>query len=424
MKYVILGWDGMMPALVRYMARRDPAAVWQEAFDIPAPHEVAIHQLCGPIAVRTDWEVLLLESAETMVLVSRWPDDPQQRRRRADQLRRLASSAVSVVALHPPCDSALAYEVLIEREQRGTWWVYHPALCDPLFQQLKKVAVQNSGQDASGTEQLLIEWQRPSCPPQMLRAELSRDLLLVSALCGPIEKVGGWGGALGGDNFDLALQLQTARGVLVRWSLAAAAEPQVRWTWVTGRQRISCIYHVGSGTWRVGDEDQQSLRHIWSQGGANGALDVSCPCGAEWAEFCHAEDALDTVVKAVSRRKILDVTREPYSEESAFKGVMATGSCLVLLALLLILVIGSIIEGIRYPSARARWRMEQRQNAQQGYVRSPPVASSRPLWWRLWPVYPLVFFLALQGLRLLIHSPSRSAQPVKPRDGSTAAPGV
>jgi hypothetical protein len=318
----------------------------------------------------------------------------------------------------------LAYEVLIEREQRGTWWVYHPALCDSLFQQLKKVAVQNSGQDIAGTEQLLIEWQRPSCPPQMLRAELSRDLLLVSALCGPIEKVGGWGGALGGDNFDLALQLQTARGVLVRWSLAAAAEPQVRWTWVTGRQGISCIYHVGTGTWRVGDEDHESLRHIWSQGEADGAVDVSHPCGAEWAEFCHAEDALDTVVKAVSRRKILDVTREPYSEESAFKGVMATGSCLVLLALLLILVIGSIIEGIRYPSARARWRMEQRQSAQQGYAPSQPVRSSRPLWWRLWPVYPLVFFLALQGLRVLIRPPGGSAQPVKPRDGSTAAPDV
>ena len=103
-------------------------------------------------------------------------------------------------------------------------------------------------------------------------------------------------------------------------------------------------------------------------------------------------------------RRTIDILDEKRTEEGAFKGIMSMGGCGLLLATLLLLLFGSVIEGFRLPAKRRNYEL---QDSPPGVV--APVNSARPLWIRLWPAYHFLIFLLLQFFKLAILPPKDTA---------------
>ena len=88
---------------------------------------------------------------------------------------------------------------------------------------------------------------------------------------------------------------------------------------------------------------------------------------------------------------------------------MAVGGCGLLLLTLVILIIGSVVEGLQLP--RRRPVPEAAENAvEESYTETPAAEPGYPLWLRLWPVYPFALFLLLQLLRLVYPAASGLSQ--------------
>ena len=388
----ILGADEHLVALVRRIVARWPDVRWVAAYDVPSDYQPLVRHLCGPIVFREDWEAMLVEPADTVWLISSRPITTSAYQRRCDQLRQLARCENLAIVVHPPCDSVLAYELESDSEKKARWIVYHPALLDPVLRPLLQSNSYASWQVTPSWQQLAIDRQMPPCSPEQVRIELSRDILWIHRTCGQIEKVGGWGGALHGQDFTLALQMQTDRGTLVRWSVRSGEPPQAHWTYTAPDVQVDAQYNPTAQRWSLSVNPPEL-----SVGVTGNASEESLDLLATWDEFCFAEETVDTVLEAVKRQKNLEVVRIPYSEETHFKGVMAAGSCLVLLFLVFLLVVGAIVGGFRYSYPRSGMLDDM-----------PPSSHTWPLLLRLWPVYLLLAFLALQIL-LLFARPRRPA---------------
>jgi hypothetical protein len=123
-----------------------------------------------------------------------------------------------------------------------------------------------------------------------------------------------------------------------------------------------------------------------------------------WLHWCHDLEIAETVPISLRRRRTIDILDEKRTEEGAFKGIMSMGGCGLLLATLLLLLMGSVIEGFRLPSKRRDYEL---QNTTPDAAASS--AADRPFWIRLWPVYPFLAFLLLQLFKLAILPPRNPA---------------
>src|SRR5262249_18937293 len=96
-----------------------------------------------------------------------------------------------------------------------------------------------------------------------------------------------------------------------------------------------------------------------------------------WLAVCRDQEAAEAVDRSLARGRTIELFNESHSEEQSFKGVMAMGGCLLLVAALFVLLLVVLVESLQLPI--------------------------REFWvWRLWPVYllvPIVVFLMLQLLQ-------------------------
>jgi hypothetical protein len=105
-----------------------------------------------------------------------------------------------------------------------------------------------------------------------------------------------------------------------------------------------------------------------------------------WEDACRALELVDLTEESVRRGKTLTVNNERLTEEDTFKGMMAAGGCLLLMATLMLLFLVAVVDGLRLP------------------VRDWAV-------WRIWPVALLVLlglFLILQLFKLVF--PARESK--------------
>jgi hypothetical protein len=119
-----------------------------------------------------------------------------------------------------------------------------------------------------------------------------------------------------------------------------------------------------------------------------------------WSDASRAQEVTELAERSTERGRTLELYHEDHSEEETFKGVMAVGSCAILMLSLVILIVGSVIEGIRLPYVNhPQSGVDDGSNDPTGSTSVQP-APRGALWVRLWPVYPIAFFLLLQLLRL------------------------
>ena len=98
---------------------------------------------------------------------------------------------------------------------------------------------------------------------------------------------------------------------------------------------------------------------------------------------------------------------------------MAVGGCGLLLLTLMILIIGSVLEGLQLP--RHRPILDAAKNFAEGAAAETTTADpGYPLWLRLWPVYPFGLFLLLQLFRL-VYPASSTQSKVRNSESSQAS---
>ncbi len=132
--------------------------------------------------------------------------------------------------------------------------------------------------------------------------------------------------------------------------------------------------------------------------------------GDDWLGACQGLEIADLIEFSVRRRRMVDLVQEAPTEEAAFKGVMAAGSCALLLLVLAIFAIGSLYESVRRPRPRPGSRTVDSNVDRQAPTPTPA------RWWRFWPVIPLAVYLLLQTLILV----ARGSRPDRSEDRVTA----
>jgi hypothetical protein len=454
MKFALLGADADTLEIVRALHSSGTHQV-VVAYQIPEPWLPPARQAAPGIELREDWEALLHEPvADATILGSCSFLSAEQHELRGEQLRKLAQAGVPMLTMFPACEAIVGFEIeMIRRDLGGVLIPCHPDLLDPTIQNLIVLVRQPGVAGLGRLEQVNMERWIPERNVAQLRHHLTRDTALVRQLVGGIRRVSGLGKAFTSDGgpFNLTASFDSDNEVLCTWSLCTTQPPHLAKLSLMGTegQVVVSLSNDGRGWRKEGDQSTVELPSALVK--SDPALSSSSPTVAlleplltqlahppatfttsshhsptdtpltpssqsdevgipfRWMDACRSQEAAEGVERAVARGRTIELFNEEHSEAGTFKGIMAAGSCSLLLLTLFILVLGSIIEGVRLPYLRQKDREAGRIDPPSHVSHDRPTAddpAARPLWIRLWPVYPLLLFLLLQTLNLVFLPPS------------------
>jgi len=270
----------------------------------------ALRSLAPAIRIVDEWEHALACGADATI-VGRAGDEDD----RLDKIRRLVQEGMPTVLVHPQSTSALAYyELDMHRQATNTPLVpYEPIRHDPAWDRLVET-IESDGQfDQVICERRLVDRSRAS-----VLTQLARDLGAVRRLTGECEKVSSFGtltdDATAG---HLGVQMTTARGTLVRWSIAPSAggdEGSVEL--LRGDDRESIAFDAAAGV-------QPAARAVVAA-----LADAQNPL---WRAALADLELVEAVERSLLKGRTVELFHEEASEQGTFKGLMAAGGCLLLM---------------------------------------------------------------------------------------------
>jgi predicted dehydrogenase len=368
------------------------------------------------LLVRDDVDLVIVASPRTLLPTA---DGLDPKVRRLDQLKKLAQAGVHLLVSHPGVDLLDGYEVeMLRREGGGMIIPWFPTIAQDAWRELAEWLGSVSGEE---TAPALVhaDWKRNvrgKFKHDVFDA-VARDLMLMERLFGKLKRVTALGGPAIGSNetrqqdwLSLTVQIEAARGDVVRWSVLPG-EPD---------SRADISFAGGGDEWRL--SIPQSTDAGWAfvnrKGSTpiadwqpeNEALGVSAYCdrlkkeparfGEVWLEPCRSLETLAAVERSLQRGRTIELSQADQTEEHAFKGVMATSGCMLLLVMLFGVFVVSLVEGLQLPLRN--WAV-----------------------WRLWPLFmivPLGIFLVTQLLQTVIEKPGRKSTSDSANAGSTQRP--
>lgn len=384
MKFALLGADPETLNLARAAAETPGhSLIW--ACDI-GPSGKWLQQFAPDVMLAEHWEGLLAGNLADIVLVARRSDEDVL----ADQLRKLVAEGVPIVVSHPIQQSMLVcYELDMIRQDSGSLilpylpWRWHPAVAQLIGEPL-------SGPDSplGELEQIVFERCMGERTDARVRAQFARDVDLIRALCGDLTKLSalapsGLQNRLG----SLGVQLSGPANVLVRWSVGAVDD--------FAGGRIALLGSDGKATLSMPEDDRPWTLSIAAEGdraetvqfdGWNPAAETMARIdeiyggaspGYDWLDAARAVELAETIDRSLEKGRTIELYNEDYSEETTFKGIMASAGCGLLILSLLTLFIAAVATGLGFELMRA------------------------------WPYILLgilVIFLLLQALRLVFSS--------------------
>lgn len=435
MRLALLGSDEEALALAQAIVA-SPLHQLVVAYEPRPEHQDTLATSLRQGGIREDWESLLHSTEVDGVIVAR----PEQQAARDEQLRKLVQAAMPLLILHPACEAIVGLELDMIRRDTGCVLVpFSPGRWHPGLERLVRLATADSDPPLGPLEQITFERALVDRGRQNVLDQLARDVSLLRPVMGEINKMTATGAdASSASLANLAVSLTGRDGLIARWTvLPADRTTSGQLTLVGGHARAVLQMPAGS-PWVLsigGDQPQEVRFPEWSEPSAalaefDKAISGKAPVPA-WIDTCRDLEVADTVEISIRRGRTLDLSTETPTEEGTFKGVMAVGSCALLLLTLLVLLVGSVIEGMLLPRQRAEYQRqarEQRAGTPDGSDRLPSPGGERPSAWplvvRLWPVYPFAIFLLLQLLRLVFRAPS-SVRPARsdPRKFGTESVG-
>lgn len=370
--------------------------VWREALGDAA------RGLDWRFVAEADWESLLTAADVDAVVLGATVESSL-----LERVRQLLAAEVPTVLIHPAAGVLAAYECEMARlDTNGLLLAVAPSWFHPAWRELTAGESDLRIELAArlGTlEQILWDRWLPDRRRSTVQRVLAEDIELLRVQLGVIVAVNTVGVARDDDTYtSFSVHLTGQSGVTATWNLAPnpdSARTRVQWI---GKSATVCLEAppVLNAGWRLTGlgEEREFPPGAESRGLVDylhGALERRA-VRPLWNDVCLDLEIAEAVDKSWRRKRAVDLNTGERSEEKTFKGFMAAGGCLILLIVLLAFLVGAVWDGIRSP-----FREMPVATAGQPPRDAPP---RWPLWARLWPVYPLAGFLALQLLLNLTRS--------------------
>jgi hypothetical protein len=258
-----------------------------------------------------------------------------------------------------------------------------------------------------------VEREQTDRSREAVLVQLARDAALLRQLVGTIQTVSASGppATVGRDPLgpkpkelpslaNLSVHFGSEDGITARWSIAPALDQDQGRLTVIAERGKAVLTMPKSGDWSLQMPGEPAMIEASSSEAEaeeafsrlSHALSTDDFYDDEvWLAACRDQEAAEAVDRSLARGRRIELFNEEHTEEESFKGVMAMGGCLLLLAALGVLFIAVIVEGLQLP------------------MRTWPL-------WRLWPFYllaPIAAFLLLQLLQLAVKRESHLPQEVR-----------
>ncbi len=353
-------------------------AIQQEGWDLVACHapdtyRARLQALALPAEVGEHWESLLSgEGVDAVIVAARTAQDESH----DDALRKLVNANLPLLVVMPACEAIVGFELdMIRADHAGIIRPYYKNRQHAVWRQFVSLL-----RDRGEITQLVFERRLAD------EDQLVRDIDMIQAIAGPIQKVSAMGsqpedGTLRG----VSINMTSESGILVRWTNVPLPDADARLSAYTASGEVALTIST-KGAWSLESgktplepvdasaessvsfvlrEFEQSVRTRQDRG--------------QWMSVCRAMDIAEIVPTCLRRGKTMEFHNEQHSEASSFKGIMAAGGCGMLLLTLATILVAAAVEALHLPFRHH-------------------------LWWKLWPVYlvvPILIFLALQLLQLV-----------------------
>lgn len=365
MKLALLGCTPQTLALVEVAVRLGHEVV--AAFDADR-ERTQLREAVPGIRIRDDWESLLAARDVDGVVVAgpRLPEDTASdvQERRDDQLRKLIQNDVPLLVIPPVCEAIVGFELeMIRKDVRG---IIVPALGAPLHPAWDDLEpwLSRMSATAGGTVEL-VTFERLLTSRQ--RAEVltafAADAEIMRRIVGPLRRITASGGGSGEGGkrslSGLAVQVEGEAPFPIRWSVAPPADSAGgRLTAVAGTERMMLLMPEGREAWKLRggglDRDYESFCPLSAAlNELENAIAFRSLPSVTWLDACRGTEAMEAIDRSLQRARSIDLHNEEHSEESSFKGVMAAGGCMLLLATVVALVCSGIIPALVPPAERS-----------------------------------------------------------------------
>lgn len=314
------------------------------------------------IRVRSDWESLLGEREVDAVIVAgpRLPEDePADVREQCDdQLRKLIQAAVPLVVIPPVCEAIVGFE--LEMIRRDVKAVVVPALTEPLHAALDDLANWLSPKAGVLGNIELIRMER-ALPLRRRLDVLSAfvgDAEVLRRLVGPLRRLTASGGKAEGEEkpslANVVVQAEGESGLAVRWSPVAPENFSGARLTVEGGEGRLTLHMPLDGNWELaGPGIERSYERLDSAvvfEELEQAISQESAPRITWLDACRAVEAAEAIDRSLGRGRTIELYNEEHSEESSFKGIMAAGGCLILLATLAIFIGAGVLTVLLPPA--------------------------------------------------------------------------
>ena len=310
------------------------------------------------------WHELLAQPQPTVIIVSLalTTSDNQE------ILRKLVAAGCCVAVVRPDSDCLFAYELeMIRVESEGCLYPIHfrPLDLNASWVNANQISV-HAPVDVSNLDEVMTH--------------LTRDLLQLHSSIGNAKYIFA---VISGANEiapGISITIETEGAKLVHWRSDARELPASVFSDATG------IEHSANSSF----DENDILRLAVSQETRNKIIG-----NRKWIEYATAREAAEMIPLSLKRGRKIELFNVPPTETDAFKGVMSGAGCFILLLTLAVIGLFAVFDIARLSDLR---------DIHQTTLENNPstVSPSMPLFFRLWPVYPLILFLAFQFLRRII----------------------
>jgi predicted dehydrogenase len=376
MKLAVLGTDQNVLALVAAAGEAGHPIVWLG--DVRPEDAADVGQLLPGLTPRDDWELLLDHATADAVLVGGGTATPDLR---AEQLKRLATDAVPLLAVHPASGSVLTYyEVdMARRESRGVVRHYSPLAGAPAIAELVEW-VEHANGPVGAVHQVICQRELPDCSRDSVFRHLARDAELLRRLAGGVRSVNAVGPRSDDASFaSLQVQMTGPGAATLRWSVVPSADGPPRAALsLVGERGIARLRMPADDGTPIGGEVDDDWQLEISAGGRSETRPVTTwnapraaieelaaalpfngteasVAASTWSAATAAMEVVDAIELSLQKGRTIEVHQQQLTEQLAFRGTMAAMGCGLLVLGLAVLVVAGLFGDVIGLPLRAIW---------------------------------------------------------------------